>query len=87
MKAYKQPPKTLPRSIGHYREWVRACRGGEAASANFDYGGPLSEIVLLGIAAIRGDTKLHWDARKMEFPNAQEANPVLHTTYRDGWSL
>jgi len=87
MQAYKRPPKSLPRSIGHYKEWVRACKGGEAACANFDYGGPLSEILLLGIAAIRADTRLQWDAAKMEFQDAPEANQFLRPAYREGWRL
>ncbi len=87
MQAYKRPPKSIPRSIGHYKEFVRACKGGEPAGSNFDYGGPLSEIVLLGVAAIRADAKLHWDAENMKFTNLPEANKFLHGAYRDGWSL
>ena len=26
--AYKKPPKTLPRSKGHHRDWLDACKGG-----------------------------------------------------------
>lgn len=33
MKAYKQPPATLPRSIGHRQEWLAAsCVGARSAS-------------------------------------------------------
>ena len=28
MEAYIKPPQTLPRSIGHYKEWVRPARAG-----------------------------------------------------------
>jgi len=87
MKDYKRPPKTLPRSIGHYKEWVNACKGGEAAGANFDYGGPLAEIVLLGVAAIRADMKLTWNFSNMEFTNAPEANRFIGPSFREGWSL
>ncbi|HEO72663.1 MAG TPA: Gfo/Idh/MocA family oxidoreductase [Candidatus Hydrogenedentes bacterium] len=87
MKAYTLPPKSLPRSIGHYKEFVRACKGGEPAGANFDYGGPLTEIVQLGIAAIRADAKLQWDPTAMEFTNHPDANRLVNPLYRDGWSL
>lgn len=87
MKAYTLPPKTLPRSIGHYEEWVRACKGGEPAGSNFDYGGPLSEIVLLGVTAIRANAKLQWDAQKIAFPNAPDAEQFVRAAYREGWSL
>jgi predicted dehydrogenase len=87
MKAYKQPPQTLPRSIGHRQEWLRACRGGEKAGSNFDYAGPLSELVLLGNIALRMERKLYWDAEKLEFNGAPEANKFLHRDYREGWKL
>lgn len=86
MRDYKQPPQSLPRSIGHYKEWVRACKGGEPAAANFDYSGPLTEIILLGNAAIRSDKKLHWDAPSLKFTNDPEADCFLNSHFRDGWS-
>ena len=38
---------------GHEKDWVRACKGGKPASSNFDYSGPLSEMVLMGNLAVR----------------------------------
>ncbi len=87
MKAYKKPPSTLPPSIGHYKEFVEACKGGAPAGANFDYAGPLTEIVSLGIAAIRADTKLEWDPAKMEFPNHPDANRFARPPFREGWEV
>jgi hypothetical protein len=87
MKEYKKPPKTLPRSIGHAKEWIAACKGGKAAGSNFDYAGPLSEIVLLGNVALRFNKVLKWDGTNMQFPNAPEANEFIHRTYREGWSI
>ncbi|MGH7136346.1 MAG: Gfo/Idh/MocA family protein [Pirellulales bacterium] len=87
MEAYKQPPATLPRSIGHRQEWLQACRGGPKPGSNFDYAGPLTEIVLLGNVALRTGSKLSWDAEKREFTGAADANNYLHRDYREGWSL
>ena len=28
---YQPPPKTLPRTIGHYKEWTEACKNLEKA--------------------------------------------------------
>ncbi len=81
------PPRVLDRSIGHYKEFVRACLGGESAAANFDYSGPLTEIIMLGIAAIRADKKLHWDAERMTFANAPEADEFLRSHYRKDWQI
>jgi hypothetical protein len=87
MQEYLRPPKTLPRSTGHYEEWITSCKGGEPAASNFDYAGPLTETVLLGNVAIRTGVKLHWDSENMRFPNFPEADRFLHRQYREGWSL
>jgi predicted dehydrogenase len=87
MKEYKRPPRTIPRSIGHYKEWIEACKGGKPAGCNFDIGGPLTEIVLLGNIAIRTGEKLDWDSENMKITNVPEANNYLHYKYRDGWAL
>jgi len=87
MKAYKLPPKTLPRSKGFHRDWLDACKGGEPASANFDYGGPLTEIVLLGNVALRTGEKLYWDAENMKATNCDKADEYIKPEFREGWSL
>jgi len=87
MSEYQRPLKTLPRSIGHYNEWIEACKGGEPSASNFDYAGPLTETVLLGNVAIRTGAKLFWDSENMRFPNMPEADQFLHHRYRKGWSL
>ena len=92
MKAYTQPPESLPRiREGHEGDWIRACKegkGGRPASSSFEYGGPLTEMVLLGVAAIRAkDQRLEWDAQAMQFKNNEEVSRLLHIDYRSGWRL
>jgi hypothetical protein len=87
MAAYKQPPQTLPRSIGHRKEWIAACKGGPTPGSNFDYAGPLTETVLLGNIALRTDQKLYWDSENFQFTNSTDANKYLHRQYREGWTL
>jgi len=87
MQAYKRPPKILPRSIGHRKEWLEACKGGKPAGSNFDFAGPLTEVVLLGNVAIRAGKKLYWDGANMKVTNVPEANDYVHRQYRQGWSL
>ncbi|RPH99908.1 MAG: gfo/Idh/MocA family oxidoreductase [Calditrichaeota bacterium] len=87
MKSFKRPPKKLPRSIGHYEEWIAACKGGAAAGADFAYGGPLTELVLLGNIAVRLQKRLYWDGTTKEFINDNEANKYLAEPYHNGWSL
>jgi predicted dehydrogenase len=76
------PPQTEKKSIGHYREWIEACKGGEPAGANFDYAGPLTEMVLLGNFAVRTGKKLEWDAKEMKCTNVPEANQYVRKDYR-----
>ena len=81
------PPKTLPRTKGHYMEWVDACKGGPPANCNFDFAAPLTEIALLGVIAQRTAKLLQWDAEGMRFPNDAAATQLLKPEYRQGWSL
>lgn len=87
--AYKNPPRTLPRVRGgHHREWLQAIKEGRQANADFSYGGPLTELAMLGVIAIKlAGTKLEWDAPKMKFTNSSEANQYVNPPSRQGWSL
>ncbi|MEW6747613.1 MAG: Gfo/Idh/MocA family oxidoreductase [Planctomycetota bacterium] len=91
-KKIAAPPPTLERipggEGGHEQDWVRACKGGKPAGSNFDYSGPLSEMVLLGNLAIRHPgRKLLWDGASMQVTNDAEANAYVRRQYRDGWTL
>ena len=93
-KQAQDVPHSLPRSDGHYTEWLRACRGGEPAGSNFDWAGPLAEAVLLGNVALRVQlrqeltiTKLVWNASELKCANLEEANRFLRREYRAGWTL
>jgi predicted dehydrogenase len=87
MKEYKFPPQLLTRSPGHYRDWIRACKGGDPACSNFNVAAPFVEWMLLGVIALRVEGKLEWDAAKMRFTNNSEANKYLKPTFRKGWTL
>lgn len=81
-------PQTMERSPGHYEEWVQACKGGPPPQAGFEYSGPMTETVLLGVLALRSPgTRLEWDSELLQVKNAPELNPYTHTEYRKGWSL
>ncbi|MGK7394029.1 MAG: Gfo/Idh/MocA family protein [Candidatus Cyclobacteriaceae bacterium M3_2C_046] len=84
---YDLPEQLISRSPGHYQEWIDACKGGKPAMANFEYSGPLTEVVLLGNVAIRSRQKLSWDGAKMKVINHNQANKFLQEDYRKGWSL
>lgn len=85
--AYQQPPKTLPRSNGHHRDWIDACKGGPSPSANFQYSAPLTELGLLGVLALRLGKRITWDADKLEVPGVPEAEAIINEPRRQGWEL
>jgi predicted dehydrogenase len=83
-----QPPKpTIPRSIGHHAEWIKACKDGSPTTCNFDYSGALTEAVLLGNVAYRTGQKLDWDAAHLKAPNCPAADKYLRKEYRPGWEV
>ena len=86
---YKNIPRTLKRIEGsHENNWLEACKGGEAACSNFDYSGPLTEMVLMGNLAIRVPGKrLLWDGENMRVTNHEDANRFIKRDYRSGWEL
>jgi hypothetical protein len=80
--------RTIERSPGHYEEWVNACKGGPRPISNFDYAGPLTEIMLLGVLALKAPgRRLKWDSDNLKIKNAPELNHLVHTEYRKGWTL
>lgn len=93
---YKLPAPYLQRSPGastgsnheaHLRDWVRACKGGAPACSNFTLGGPFTEWLVLGAAAVHFEGPLRWDNARGEFSNQKSANRWVKPTYRKGWGL
>jgi len=80
-------------SPGHYEEWFRAIRGGEAPVSNFaDYSGTLTEVCLLGnlavwVAASGQGERLEWDAANMRVSNVSGLEHLIKPTYRSGYTL
>ena len=87
MRNYEFPAEFLPRSPGHYRDWIRACKGGAPACSNFNVSAPFTEWIGLGALAIQLNTKLEWDAENMRVTNNAEANRMLKRTVRKGWKI
>ena len=86
--ATPRPPQTIPRVKGHHEDWIEACKYNRPAGSNFEYGGALTEIALLGVVAMRcNGRRLGWDSAAMRFTNDAEATRYLTPTFRAGWSL
>ena len=61
---------------GHEQDWIRACKESPEnrveTKSNFNISGPLNEVVVMGVLAVRLQTlnkELTWDGEHMEFTN------------------
>jgi predicted dehydrogenase len=85
---FQPPPETLPRSPGHWIEWVDyAKERGPVPGSNFQYSGWTTEANHLGNVAYRTGKRIEWDYKKMRATNAPEAAPFIkRPEYRKGWN-
>jgi predicted dehydrogenase len=86
MENYRFPSPLLTRSPGHYRDWIRAAKGGDPACSNFSIAGPFTEWIVMAVISLRVEGKLEWDPAKMRFTNNNEANKYVKPVYRKGWA-
>ncbi len=84
---WKAPEQSIPNSIGHYEEWIKACKEGTPTTCSFDYSGPLTETVLLGNVAFRSGGPIEWDAKNLKVTNNDSANQFIERKYREGWRI
>jgi hypothetical protein len=84
---FQPPRKTLLRTIGHYREWIQAAKGGQPAHCNFEVGSRMTEVALLGTLAARTARYLEWDSGNLRVTNDADANRLINPPYRQGWTL
>ncbi len=90
MDATRAVPKTMPRiATSHELNWANACRSQGAPTSPFSYAARLTEVMLLGIVALRAGqgVKLLYDGPAMRITNVPEANRYLTRDYRAGWSV
>lgn len=103
MAYFKQPEPVLRRVPGftgnvwdtnaHEQDWIRACKEDPEsrveASSNFRFSGPFTEMVDLGVLAVRlsGPTGLHrelkWDGENMRFTNISDTDQIKIVNYDD----
>ena len=85
--SYTKPEPYIKRiergAAGHQLDWVRACKESPEnrveASSHFGYSGPLNEMVVMGVMAVRlQDLKkeLEWDGKNMKFTNIGDDEAV-----------
>ncbi len=84
---FAEVPKTIERRGGVMPEWYEACRGGQAASANFEYSIPVTNFVLLGNLAVQTGKAVELDPSTMKIVNNPEASALISQPYHNGWTL
>jgi predicted dehydrogenase len=83
----EEPPRSLPRSVGHHREWLDAIKSRSVCSCNFAYGHRLASVGNLGNISLWTGEKLAWDKDAERITNHTAANQFLTKEYRAPWSL
>jgi predicted dehydrogenase len=83
---YQRPPKSIPASVGHYKEWVEACKGNGTTTCHFGYAGPLTEAVLLGNVSFRLGKPFAWDSANFK-ASEPDAERFIRKEYRKPWTL
>ena len=86
-KKFENVPKTIQRRGGVMPEWYEACRGGQPASANFEYAVPVTEFVLLGNLAVQTGKPVEFDPVSLTVKNNPEAEALIAQPYHNGWTL
>ncbi|HET8965584.1 MAG TPA: Gfo/Idh/MocA family oxidoreductase [Candidatus Acidoferrum sp.] len=85
--SFGKPAQKLPRIPGqrHELNWVDAAKGKAEASCPFEYAAKLTEVMLLGVVALRAGRKISYDGDNMRVTNVAAANDFLKREYRKGW--
>jgi predicted dehydrogenase len=88
-KNVETPKPTLPRSPGHFKEWVEAIKAKDPTKpmSNFEYAGRLTETVLLGVVALKAGTTIEWDPVGLKAKNVPSADQFIRREYRKGFSI
>ena len=84
---FEPPAPSIPASIGHYAEWIAACKDGGTPTCTFDYSGPLTETVQLGVVGFRLGRPFRWDAATLTSPDAPEVAALVSPARAEGWEL
>ena len=70
-------------------DWIDAIRQKRAANSPFSYAAPLTEVMLLGLVALRTGqgVPIEYDGANMRVTSHPEANAFLSREPRRGWEL
>lgn len=98
VKDFDLPEQSIPRipfegGTDQRQKWefVKSITGEyeSGTTSNFDYAGRLTETMLVGILAVRGEVgkRYEWDAKNLKCTNDESVNQFVAREYREGWTL
>jgi hypothetical protein len=71
-----------------YQEFITACKtGGQGGSDFAGYAGPMTEMILIGVLAVRMGRTLEMNPDTGAITNATPPGEWVNPTFRSGWSL
>lgn len=80
--------KRYPRTEGVHREWIAAAKNGTQPGSDFaGYAGPMTEMILIGVLAVRMGRTLEMDPDTGMIKNVAAPTELVMPAYRSGWSL
>ena len=88
-KSYARIPTDEEGKALHHMNWALAAKGQGHSTSPFEYSTRLTEVMLLGIVALRTaqGVRIHYDGKTGHVTSPSEANQYLHRKARKGWSL
>jgi predicted dehydrogenase len=89
MSYYHRRPKEalIPDLGGFQQQWINACKTGRDTACDFEYGGTLIEMMLLGLVAFRAGEKISYNGETGRVTNSAKADALLSKEYRKGWTM
>ena len=84
---FQPPPKSIPDSPGHVREFLDAIKSRKETSCHVEYGHLVTKGGLLANIAYRTGERLYWDDAQERFIGHTIANRYVTRRYRKPWKL
>jgi predicted dehydrogenase len=86
-EGFQPPPRSIPDSPGHIREFLDGVKSRRRTSCDIEYGHLLTKGGLLANIAYRTGERLYWDDERERFTGNTKANAFVTRRYRKPWKL
>jgi hypothetical protein len=87
LKDLTPPPKTIPPSPGHEREWLDCIRTRQQPSCNVSYHYKIDAAIGLANIAYRLGRSVRFDPQTEKIVGDEEAARLARPVYRDPWKF